>query len=150
MSWPVGLGGKGNEGVTGLIKQTPGSIGYTELVYAETNSLAYAAIQNKSGEFILPNAKSITAAASSFLKRLPDDFRMSVTDPDAKGGYAMSGFTYLLVYKTMLKDKGQKFVQFLKWAMKDGQKLAEPLYYAPLPSGLAEKVSQKISTIQFQ
>ena len=144
VNWPVGLGGKGNEGVAGSVKQTPGSVGYVELIYAENNSLTYAALKNSAGQFILPSLKSVTAAAAGALKNMPEDFRVSITDPEGKDAYSISGFTYLLVYKTMQGSKGKTIVEFLKWAIHDGQKFAEPLHYAPLPQALVKKVEAKI------
>lgn len=147
VNWPVGLGGKGNEGVSGLIKQTPGSLGYVELIYATNNKLAYASLKNKAGAVVEPSAKSVSAAAAGALKTMPTDFRVSITNAEGKGAYPISGFTYLLVYKEMPRDKGQKIVRFLKWALKDGTKFVEPLHYAPLPKELVRKVEAKIGEI---
>lgn len=149
VKWPLGLGGKGNEGVSGLVKQTPGSIGYVELIYAESNKLPYASIQNKSGQFVTPSLKTVTAAADGALKSMPEDFRVSITNPEGKDSYPISGFTYLLVWKTMPNaEKGQALVDFLKWAVKDGQAFAANLHYAPLPASLVSKVEKKIGTIE--
>jgi len=147
VNWPAGMGGKGNEGVTGLVKQTPGSIGYVELIFAETNKLPYATIKNHAGEFVTPTLKSVTAAGETALKTMPEDFRVSITDAPGKGAYPISSYTYLLVYKTMPKDKGQPLLQFLHWAIKDGQKFAEPLSYSPLPKGLLPKIEAKLKSI---
>lgn len=150
LNWPTGLGGKGNEGVTGLVKQTPGSLGYVELVYAETNKLAIATLKNKAGEFVRPTLQSITKAAAS-LKDMPNDFRMSITDPDGKDAYPIAGLTYLLVYKVMPDPvKAAGLVRFLKWSMDEGQKLAPRLLYAPLPNLLLKKVKTKIDTIEIK
>jgi phosphate transport system substrate-binding protein len=149
LKWPVGLGGKGNEGVSGLIKQTPGSVGYVELIYAENNKLPYAQIQTKAGQFTHPSLASVTAAADGALKTMPEDFRVSLTDASGKNSYPISGFTYLLVWKTMPDaDKAAKLVGFLRWAETEGQKFAQPLYYAPLPKSLVSKVEKKIATIE--
>jgi phosphate transport system substrate-binding protein len=148
VSWPTGLGGKGNEGVTGVIKQTPGSIGYVELIYAESNKLPVAQLQNKSKKFIEPSMKTVTSAASGSLASLPADFRVSITDAAGAESYPISGFTYLLVYQTMPADKGTTLVKFLKWAIADGQKMAEPLFYAPLPKAMIGKVAKKINEIK--
>jgi len=148
LKWPVGLGGKGNEGVTGLIKQATGSIGYTELSYSSNNHLPVALVQNKEGIFVAPSAKSVTAAANSFIKSMPKDFRISMTNGSGKDSYPLSSLTYILVYKTMDAPKGKKFVSFLNWAVGDGQKLAESLMYAPLPKALASEVKQKIKEVQ--
>ncbi|MCM2278939.1 MAG: phosphate ABC transporter substrate-binding protein PstS [Oligoflexia bacterium] len=147
VSWPAGLGGKGNEGVTGLVKQTPGSIGYVELIYAESNALPYASLKNRSGQFVAPGTRSVSAAAAGSLKKIPADFRVSITDPEGKESYPLGGFTYLLVSQSMDKAKGQALVQFLRWAMKDGQSLAESLVYAPLPKELVKKIEARIGTI---
>lgn len=150
LNWPAGLGGKGNEGVTGLVKQTPGSVGYVELVYAETNKLSFAAIKNKAGNFIKPTLASVTAAAGS-LEKIPDDFRMSITDAPGKNAYPISGLTYLLVYKSMPDPvKAASLVKFLKWAMEDGQKFAPALLYAPLPDSLRKKVKAAIEIIEIK
>jgi phosphate transport system substrate-binding protein len=147
VNWPVGLGGKGNEGVSGLIQQTPGAIGYTELVYAQINHLSFATIKNRSGQFIAPDLKSVTLAAASALKAMPEDYRISITDPSLKGAYPISAFTYLLVHNSMTQEKGEKIITFLKWALAAGQDYAQKLYYAPLPSEMTKKVNKTIETI---
>jgi phosphate transport system substrate-binding protein len=147
VNWPVGLGGKGNEGVSGIVKQTPGAIGYIELNYAESTHLPYASIQNKSGQFIVPTLKSVTAAAESYLGQLPDDFRLSITNPDRPDAYPISAFTYILVHQILQPGKGEKIVKFLKWAENQGQTYAEKLYFAPLPRMLTKKVEAKINKI---
>jgi len=149
VSWPVGLGGKGNEGVTGLVKQTEGSIGYVELIYAESNKLAYATIKNSAGEFITPSLESVTEAGAKAV--IPADFRVSITNAPGKKAYPISGFTYLLVYKQMGKDKEDKagkLVKFLKWSMTDGQKYAKELFYSPIPKSLVPKVQAAIASIE--
>jgi phosphate transport system substrate-binding protein len=151
LQWPVGLGGKGNEGVTGIIKQSIGSIGYTELSYAANNKLPVAEVKNHAGVFVTPSAKSVTAAAHSFSKSMPKDFRISITDPaTAKDAYPISSFTYLLVYQTMDKTKGTRLLGFLQWALTDGQKLAEGLTYAPLPPELVTQVRNKLKELKTQ
>lgn len=146
VKWPTGLGGKGNEGVAGLVKQTPGSIGYVELIYAKSNGLNFAHLKNRAGSFVEPGLASVTAAAAA--GTMPADFRTSITDANAKGAYPISGFTYLLVWKTQPdKEKGAELVDFLKWAVTGGQKFAGDLHYAPLPSKLVAKVQSAISTI---
>ncbi len=150
VNWPTGLGGKGNEGVTGLVKQTPSSIGYVELIYAANNKLAFAFIQNKAGMFIEASPKTVSAAASGALKQMPDDFRVSITHADGKNSYPISSFTYLLVPQTLIGKKGKDFVQFLQWAVTDGQKHAEKLTYAALPEPLVKKVLAKIKSIHIQ
>ncbi|MBI4211162.1 MAG: phosphate ABC transporter substrate-binding protein PstS [Deltaproteobacteria bacterium] len=147
VQWPAGLGGKGNEGVTALIKQTPGAIGYIELGFAMQNQLPVAAIQNKAGNFIAPAIASVSAAASGV--KLSADYRVSLTDSTGAEAYPISSFTYLLVYKKQVDPvKGKALVDFLKWAIHDGQKMAEPLYYAPLPGSVVSKVDQTIGQVQ--
>jgi phosphate transport system substrate-binding protein len=147
VNWPVGLGGKGNEGVAGLVKQTPGAIGYVELIYAENNGLPYGSLKNAAGSFVVPNLKSVTAAAEGVT--IPDDYRVSVTNSPSKAAYPISAFTYILVYKKMPDAGiGKKLVKFLKWAVKDGQKYAEGLKYAPLPPALVKRVEVTLSLIQ--
>lgn len=149
VKWPVGLGGKGNEGVAGLVKQTPGSVGYVEFVYAIQNDLAYASLKNKAGGFVEPSTDSVTAAAAGSLKTIPADFRVSITDSEGKKAYPISSFTYLLVHKTQPNpEKGPKLVKFLKWAMKDGQGMTTALHYSPLPKDLIKKVEATIATIE--
>ena len=149
VNWPVGLGGKGNEGVAGLVKQTPGSIGYVEFIYAESNKLPYASLKNQSGNYVLPSTQSVTAAADANLKSIPEDFRVSITDASGKDSYPLSSFTYILVYKTQSDaTKGKILVDFLRWAVKDGQKFCEPLHYSKLPKSLVSKIEAKIETIE--
>jgi phosphate transport system substrate-binding protein len=147
LNWPVGLGGKGNEGVTGLVKQTPGSIGYVEMAYAVQNKLPMAQVQNKAGEFMAPTTAAVTAAAAGV--SIPDDFRVSMTDPAGKGAYPISSFTYLLVYDSN-KDavKGRAIADFLKWAMTMGQTFAAPLHYAPLPATVVQRVQERIAQMK--
>jgi len=150
VNWPVGLGGKGNEGVSGLVKQTPGAIGYVELAYAVKNNLPYAWMKNKSGAFVEPKLESVTAAAAGAAKNMPEDLRVSITDADGKNSYPISGFTWLLVYKQMKdKEKGEALVKFLKWAMSDGQSYAKDLLYAPLPKEVVKLCEKKIKEIKY-
>ncbi|MBC7693689.1 MAG: phosphate ABC transporter substrate-binding protein PstS [Methylotenera sp.] len=148
LKWPVGLGGKGNEGVTGLIKQTPGGLGYVELVYAETNHLPVARLKNRSGVFVAPSPHSVSAAAAAEAANMPKDFRVSITDAQGKDSYPISAFTYLLVYQRMKATQAPQFRKFLDWALTDGQKLAQPLSYAPLPAELVKKVKEEVAKIQ--
>jgi len=149
VSWPVGLGGKGNEGVTGLIKQTPGSIGYVELAYANQNKLPVTALQNRDGNFVLPTLESTSAAAAGVV--LPPDFRVSVTDPSGKNAYPIASFTYLLVHKDAKdKAKGDAMVKFLWWAVHAGQAMAVPLDYAPLPKPVVADVEKTIQGLLVQ
>ncbi len=149
VKWPVGLGGKGNEGVTGLVKATPGAIGYLELAYAIQNQLPVAAIQNADGAFVKPSIEATSAAAAGVA--VPEDFRVSITNAPGKDAYPISSFTYLLVYKDQTnKEKGPAVIDFLKWAVTDGEKFAPALYYAPLPSAVQTKVLAKITTLTVQ
>ena len=139
VNWPAGVGAKGNEGVSGLVKQTPGAIGYVELVYALQNKIAYAAVQNKSGDFVVASLDSVTATANAAAATMPDDFRVSITNSDAKGAYPLSSFTWLLLYENP-KDKAMSkaMIDFMKWALTDGQKYCGDLGYAPLPADVVK------------
>lgn len=149
VKWPVGLGGKGNEGVTGLIKQTPGTIGYVELTYAKTNQLPYALIKNPAGAFVQASPPSVTAAATATSKDIPEDFRVSITNAGGKDSYPISSFTYLLIYReAMPAEKAETLKRFLQWALGAGQKYAEPLDYAPLPPALAARVLKSVAQIK--
>ena len=135
VNWPVGVGGKGNEGVAGLVKQTPGSIGYVELIYAKQNNIDYGSMQNMEGEFVSATLESVTAAAAAAGKAMPKDFRVSITNAPGKGVYPISSFTWHLYYESPKdKQKGKIMVDFMKWALTDGQKFAGELGYAPLPA----------------
>jgi len=147
VNWPTGIGGKGNEGVAGQIKQTPGAVGYVELIYAVQNKMPYADVKNSAGEFVKASLESITAAMAT--AEIPDDFRFSMTNAPGKGAYPIAGATWLLVYERQ-KDatKGKKLVEFLKWAAKDGEKMAQDLQYAPLPEILQQRVLKRIDDIK--
>jgi phosphate transport system substrate-binding protein len=148
VDWPVGLGGKGNEGVAGLVKQTEGSIGYVELAYAEKNNLPYSALKNKAGNFVMPTFDAVSAAAAGFINNMPADLRVEITDADGKDSWPISGFTWLLIYKNMKdKQKAETIVKFLKWAVTDGEKYAKDLYYAPLPKEVVKLDEKKIAEI---
>jgi len=148
VNWPTGLGGKGNEGVAGQIKQTPGALGYVELIYAVQNKMPYADVKNASGEFVKASVESITSAMAT--AQIPDDFRFSMTNAPGKDAYPIAGATWLLVYEQQ-KDamKGKKLVEFLKWAMKDGEKMARDLQYAPLPEKVQERVLKRVDEIKY-
>jgi phosphate transport system substrate-binding protein len=147
VKWPLGLGGKGNEGVTGFVKNSPGALGYVELLYAEKNHLQVALLRNADGEFVKPEAKSITGAARGFMKEMPKDFRVSITNAKGKDAYPISSFTYLLLYKKTPAPKGSKLRSFLLWSLDEGQKMAETMYYAPLPPDLVSKVKAQIQEL---
>jgi len=148
VNWPVGLGGKGNEGVSGQIKQLPGSVGYIELAYAKQNKLPFADVKNSSGNYVTPSLDSVTAALAT--AEIPDDFRFSMVNPPGADAYPISGCTWLLVYAD-IKDhaKGQRLVQFLKWAYGDGEKMASTLNYAPLPDNVQTRVLARIAEIKY-
>lgn len=149
VKWPVGLGGKGNEGVAGQIKNTRYSVGYVELAYAFENRLPVAFIQNQAGHFIEPTIATTTAAAAGAVHHMPADYRIGLVNQPGQDAYPIAGFTYLLVYQHQ-KDaaKGRKLVEFLKWQLHKGQKMAAPLLYAPLPSGVAAMVDKTLDTIK--
>jgi len=139
VSWPTGVGGRGNEGVSGLVTQTPGSIGYVELIYALQNKIAYGSVLNAAGEYITASVQAVTAAASSAAANMPADFRVSITNAPGKGAYPISSFTWLLLYEDP-KDKAQSkaMVDFVKWALSDGQRYCADLGYAPLPDNVVK------------
>jgi phosphate transport system substrate-binding protein len=151
VSWPAGIGQKGNEGVTGQVKQTPNTIGYTELIYAEQNKLPVASIKNSAGQFVKPTLDSITAAAASAAGQMPDDLRISITNAPGAKAYPIASYTYLLVYKEQPDQaKGKALVDFLWWAIHDGEQMARDLLYAPLPAEVVRKAEQKIKSITHQ
>jgi len=148
VNWPVGVGGKGNEGVAGLVKQTPGSIGYVELVYARQNKIDYGSVQNYDGEFVSASLESVTAAAAAAAKAMPKDFRVSITNAPGKTAYPISSFTWLLFYEHPSDKKRAKImVDFMKWAGSEGQKYATDLGYAPLPQEVAALVMEALKRI---
>lgn len=151
VQWPVGLGGKGNEGVAGQVKQTPNAVGYVELAYARQNRLPAAAIKNASGAFVEPGIESITAAAQGVVSALPPntDFRVSVVNAQGASAYPISSFTWIILYGNQTNtDKGRKLVDFLRWAMRDGQAMAAPLDYAPLPQAMVPMLEARLDSIR--
>ncbi|MGB2627733.1 MAG: phosphate ABC transporter substrate-binding protein PstS [Candidatus Acidiferrum sp.] len=149
VNWPVGLGGKGNEGVTSLVKQTPNSIGYVELIYASQNNVPYGAVKNSSGAFIKADLASVTAAAAGAAKDMPADFRVSITNAPGKTAYPIASFTWLLIpEKIQDAAKRDAIKGFLKWMLDRGQDYAEPLSYAKLPKEVIEKEKKAINSIQ--
>jgi phosphate transport system substrate-binding protein len=148
VKWPTGLGGKGNEGVAGSVRTLPGSIGYVELIYAIQNNIAYGSVRNLAGVFLKASLEGVTAAAAS-VKTMPADFRVSITNAPGKDAYPISSFTWLLI-PAQSKDpaKGKILADFLNWMVTDGQKMAAPLSYAPLPDGVAEKVKEEIKQVR--
>lgn len=149
VNWPTGVGGKGNEGVAGLVSQTPGSLGYVELIYALHTKIAFGAVQNAEGEFVTASAASVTAAAAAAAAQMPADFRVSITNPPGKGAYPISSFTWLLLYEDP-KDKNQsrKMVDFMKWALTDGQGFAESLGYARLPDAVVSLATAALEKVK--
>jgi len=152
VNWPVGLGAKGNEGVAGQVKQTPGAIGYVELAYAKQNKLPIAAVKNKAGKFVIASVPAVTAAAAGVANTLPanTDFRVSVVDAPGPDAYPISSFTWILAYQHQRDSvKGKKLVDFLNWALTYGEPEAPSLDYGPLPSEMTPKVKAKVATIDF-
>jgi len=149
VNWPKGLGGKGNEGVTGLIKQTPNSIGYVELIYAAQNKVPYGSVKNSAGTFVKADLASVTEAASGAVKTMPEDFRVSITNAPGKNAYPISSFTWLLIPEKF-KDTGKRdaMKKFLNWAITDGQGSAENLSYAKLPKEVVDKELKAINKVQ--
>jgi phosphate transport system substrate-binding protein len=158
VKWPVGVGGKGNEGVAGLVSQTPGALGYVELIYALQNNISYGSVQNASGNFVRASIDSVTAAAAS--AQMPEDFRVSITNPPGKDAYPIASFTWLLLYenpqdkleteqaKQQAKAQAKIMVEFMKWALTDGQKFAKDLGYAPLPKAIVDMELKTLAKIK--
>lgn len=151
VAWPTGLGGKGNEGVAGQIKQIPGAIGYVELAYANQNNLPVAAIQNAAGAFIKPSIAAVTAAAAGVAAQLPPDtdYRISIVNSPGAEAYPISSFTWLLLYRQQTDSvKARKLKDFLRWALREGEKQAAALDYAPLPAAMADRLVQRLDSIR--
>jgi phosphate transport system substrate-binding protein len=149
VNWPVGLGGKGNEGVAGLVKQTPDSIGYVELIYAAQNKMGYGAVKNSAGSFVKADFNTVSEAAAGAAKNMPDDFRVSITNAPGKNAYPISTFTWLLIPDKI--DNAQKkaaITSFLKWMMTTGQQAAQPMSYAPLPKPVVAKEDKQIALVK--
>lgn len=152
VSWPTGIGGQGNEQVAGQVKQTPGSIGYIESVYALQNRVLVGKVKNSSGNFVAPTSASISAAAAEAVATLPagTDYRVSIVDPPGPGAYPIASFTWLLVYKNQEdRTKGRALVEFIKWALTDGQTQAAELSYGPLPESMRPALLQRLDEIHF-
>jgi phosphate transport system substrate-binding protein len=148
--WPVGLGGKGNEGVSGQVKNTRDSIGYVELAYAYENKLPFAYLKNASGYFVEPTIQSTSAAAAGAAKHMPADYRIALVNQPGKNAYPIAGFTYLLVYQNQKNHEiGKKLVEFLNWELKKGQKMAPSLLYAPLPANVNQMVQKTVKSIKY-
>jgi len=143
------VGGKGNEGVAGLVKQTPGSIGYVELIYALQNKIAYGAVRNMDGNYVKASLDTITQAAAATEGKMPADFRVSITNAPGKNAYPIASFTWLLFYESPKdKDRARAMVDFMKWALGDGQKYAADLGYAPLPASVVKLELAALSRIK--
>jgi phosphate transport system substrate-binding protein len=151
INWPVGLGGKGNEGVTGLVKQTPGSVGYVEIAYAKENRLPYANVRNAAGRYVAPSIGSVTAAAGSMKLPRNTDYRVSIVNAPGNDSYPISSMTWILVYQNQSDAvKGAKLVNFLRWVYKDGEKSAAALDFAPLQSSLIAALQARFKTIRLR
>jgi phosphate transport system substrate-binding protein len=151
VAWPLGLGGKGNDGVAGQVKQIPGSIGYVELAYARQNNLAYAAIRNAAGAFVAPSVESATAAAEGIAAKMSpkSDYRVSIVNAPGAQAYPITSFTWLLVYQDQTDPiKGKKLVDFMRWALTSGQAAAASLDYAPLPKVIADRLVERLGSIR--
>jgi phosphate transport system substrate-binding protein len=149
VNWPVGLGGKGNEAVTGLVKQTPNAIGYVELIYAVQNKIPYGGVRNAAGEFVKADLAGVSAAAAAASKSMPEDFRVSITNAPGKGVYPISSFTWLLIpAKFSDATKRDAIKGFVTWMLADGQNYAESLSYAKLPKEVVDRELKAISKIQ--
>jgi phosphate transport system substrate-binding protein len=151
IAWPVGVGGKGNEGVAGLVKQTPGAIGYVEIAYANQNKMPAAELQNLSGAWIKATTETVTQAAAGAASKLPEnsDYRLSIVNAPGKDSYPISSFTWILVYKTQTDPvKGKNLVAFLRWYLHDGQKSTSALDYAPLPAVFVSRLDKQVASIK--
>lgn len=146
VDWPTGLAAKGNEGVTGVVRQNPGALGYVEMTFALSNRLNMALLQNKSGLFIKPTVETVTAAAENVV--IPDDMRMTIVNSSAKLAYPISSFTYLLVPQTLTGSKGRILLDFILWSVVDGQEHARKLHYAPLPQQVVAKIQNSLKNVQ--
>ena len=151
VDWPVGLGAKGNEGVSGMVKQTPGGIGYVELTYALQNKLPVGLLQNKSGKYVDATLASVTAAGKV---EIPADLRVSITNTEAADGYAISSFTYVLIYADQSynnrdENKADELVKLVNWMLHDGQQYTDPLNFAHLPKDVAQRAEEILKTVKF-
>ena len=149
LNWPAGVGGKGNEGVAGVVKQTPGAIGYVELAYAHQTKISFATMQNKDGKWVQPSAKGASAAAAA--AQIPNDMRVSIVNAPGADAYPITGFVWGLVYQQQTdKDKGLDVVHFMNWAIHDGQSLGEALDYAKLPDNLVTRIEAMLKSVTYQ
>jgi phosphate transport system substrate-binding protein len=149
VNWPVGVGGKGNEGVAGLVKQTSGAIGYVELIYAIQNKISYGSVQNTAGEFVRASTETVSNAALQAAKSMPKDFRVSITNAPGHDVYPISSFTWLLLYESSRdRQRASIMKDFVRWALTDGQKFAPDLGYAPLPKEVVALEMEALNRIK--
>ena len=149
VKWPVGIGAKGNEGVSGLVRQSPNSFGYVELIYAEQNKIPFGVVRNQAGKYVKASTASVTAAAAGFAKSIPPDYRVSITDAPGPDSYPISSFTWLLIPNPAQDGaKGKALVGFLSWMLDKGESEAAPLTYAPLPQAVADRVKKTLATLK--
>jgi len=151
VKWPTGVAAAKNDGVAAIVSQTPGAIGYVELIYALQTKSAYGQVQNAAGKFVKASIDSVTAAAAAAAKQMPADYRVSITNAPGDGVYPISSFTWMLFYQDS-KDKVQAktMVEFMKWALTDGQKFAGEMGYAPLPANVIDMEMKTLATIKVQ
>lgn len=148
VNWPAGLGGKGNEGVAGQVRQLPGAIGYVELAYAKQNKMQYADLKNAAGNFVSPTLESVSAALAT--ATIPDDFRFSMVNSPGENAYPISGASWILIYQAQKDaDKGKKLVGFIRWAVTEGQKISGPLDYAPIPDAVVQRILKRLDEVTF-
>ncbi len=151
LNWPPGVGAKGNEGVSGLVRQTPGALGYTEPAYATQNQIPFGAVQNSEGQFVKASGETATAAAAGAAANMPADFRVSITNPPGSNAYPIASFTWMLFYENPAdRAQARAMVDFMKWALTDGQRFAAELGYAPLPSNVVEMELKALERIKLQ
>jgi len=149
VNWPAGVGGKGNEGVSGLVKQTPASIGYVELIYALQNKIPFGSVRNMDGNYVTASLESVSAAGAAAAGSMPPDFRVSITNAPGKDTYPIASFTWLLLYQSAKdKEKSRLMVDFVKWALADGQKYVAALGYAPLPDAVVKLELDALKSIK--
>jgi phosphate ABC transporter phosphate-binding protein len=148
VNWPTGIGGKGNEGVAGIVKRSPGSIGYVELIYAIQNDIKYGTVQNKEGQFVSASLDSVTAAATASLTDIPEDLRYSITNAPGKDSYAIAGTSWGIAYTKNPGGKGKEVRDFFYWCTHDGQEFCEKLHYSKLPKSLVERVEKRLELIK--
>ena len=151
VKWPVGVAAAKNDGVAAIVSQTPGALGYVELIYALQTKTAYGQVQNSGGKFVKASIESVTAAAAAAAKQMPADYRVSITNPPGDAVYPIASFTWMLLYQDP-KDKaqGKAMVDFMKWALTDGQKFASEMGYAPIPKNVVDMEMQTLATIKVQ